>query len=110
MDFWIKRKKNESNTTFFMIWMVDDYNWLDNFDTFLDILEHNCGCKVIEDEYVVYIRRAILEKCGQRFDFYHDSLDGAYICTQDEEAIPILEAVANDVIAELKKRAGIGCA
>ena len=105
MAFCIDKLKNESGTTFFMLGVSLDYEWLDNFETFLDILAHDCGCKVIDDEFIVYIRRAILERDGYSFSLYHDSLDGAYICTQDDEAAATLETVANEVIAELEKRA-----
>jgi hypothetical protein len=105
MPFRVDKTVNESGTTFFMLFVRDDYNWLDNFETFLDVLVHDCGCTVISDEFIVYIREAILEKNGHRFSFFHDSLDGGYICTQDDEAVTTLETVANDVISELKKRA-----
>ena len=104
MAFIIDKSKNESGTTFFMLGVSHEYEWLDNFETFLDILAHDCGCKVIEDEFIVYIRRAILEKNGHSFSLYHDSLEGAYICTQDDEAVETLETLANEVICELDKR------
>jgi len=105
MEFWIEKMKNESDTTFFMLCVRDDYEWLDNCETFLDILENNCGCTIVSDEYAVYIRQITLEKNGYNFSFYHDSLDGGYICTEDDKAVTTLETVANDVIAELQKRA-----
>ena len=109
MEFWITRSKNESDTTFFTMWVRDDFNWLDTYETFLDVLEHTCNCKLLEDGHVVLNRRAKFEKDGYKFSFHHDPFEGGWLCVQDEEAIPIVEAVANDVIAELKKRAGIAC-
>jgi hypothetical protein len=105
MAFWIEKMKNESNTTFFMLCVREDYCWLDNYETFLDLLEHNCGCTIVSDESIVFVRRVRLEKDGYEFSFYHDTLYGAYICTQEDAAIATLEAVANDVMAEVEKYA-----
>ena len=105
MAFWIEKSKNESNTTFFMLCVRADYCWLDNYETFLDLLVNNCGCTINSDKIIVFVRRVRLEKDGFKFSFYHDPLYGAYICARDDTAIPVLEALADNVMAELEKYA-----
>jgi len=114
MDFWVDTLKDETNTTFISIGIRDDYNWLDNYETILAVLEQDCGCSIISgctivnDEYVINNRRIVLTKDGCEFDFYHDSFDGGYLRTQDDKVVPILEAVANELVVALKRRATIG--
>jgi 2-desacetyl-2-hydroxyethyl bacteriochlorophyllide A dehydrogenase len=111
---WINKRKDETNATFLSIGINQAFEWLDNHETIIAILERHCGCRiisgcsVINDEYVITSGTIHLSKDGCEFKFMHDIFDGGDLCIPDEKAVPIIEKVADDLISELKRLAAEG--
>jgi hypothetical protein len=108
MDFSIQKLKNEVGTIFFMLNIHKNYEWLDNYECILETLVEHCSCKLISSEFLIYIPMAVLTRAGVEFSFFHDTLDGAYLCADKNSTIAEIaeiEQIANEVVLRLREKA-----
>jgi len=99
MDFRIATVKNEDGST--EIYFVGIEHWND-FDLLLGLLQQENGCKILSNQELIYIRKAELLKNKIKFLFIQDDMLGNYLYTDDDELVPMLEQLANNIIKSIK--------
>jgi len=81
---WLDESENDRGYSFFFINIHPDYERLEDYELITKILEEQCNCIKIDDQYIVYIRRIEFKKKNIEFSLYIDSMDGVYLCAKTE--------------------------
>lgn len=101
VDFRVATVKNEDGST--EIYFEHVNSW-DDFDLLLKLLQQENDCEVLSNEEMIYIRKAELSKNGVKFQLWQDDMLGNYLYTNEDNVVPILEKMANNVIDSIKAK------
>ena len=101
MDMQVAISKNDDGSV--ELYFVRIGHW-DDFSLILDLLEQENGCKIASNEEIIYFREAKLVLNNLNFSLRHDDMLGNYLYTNDPEAVPELEKLANNIVNSIKAK------